>query len=114
MEWLSETPGSIFRHTTSTLLLLQPPGPTPKSGGGAFANLPTGGSTDGSVRSIGQHALGPGGHPGESTCHAWPEMPLISLRTSSHWPSADDQQEPGKLCSAQRYWIVFLYLHGLL
>lgn len=43
------------------------------------------------------------GGPGESTCHAWPGMPLISPRRSSHWPSADDQQKSGKPCSAQRW-----------
>lgn len=104
MEWLSETPGSIPHRTTATLLLLQPRAKRPDQGRAAcaasFANLPTGGSTDGGVRSIGQHAAGPGGGPGESTCHAWPGMPLISPRRSSHWPSADDQQKSGKLCSA--------------
>ncbi|KAK5887963.1 hypothetical protein CesoFtcFv8_016515 [Champsocephalus esox] len=75
MEWLSETPGSIPRHTTATLrLLLQPPGLTPKSGEGSFANLPTGGITDGSVRSIDQHALGPGGGGILERAHAMPGL----------------------------------------
>ncbi|KAK9536133.1 hypothetical protein VZT92_005942 [Zoarces viviparus] len=39
MEWLSETPGSIPRHTTVTLLLLQPPGLTPKSEEGRLCSL---------------------------------------------------------------------------
>lgn len=69
----------------------------------SFANSTTGGSTDGGVRGVGQHAARPGGGPGESTCHAWPGMPLISPRRSSQWPSADDQQKSGKLSSAQRW-----------
>lgn len=39
MEWLSETPGSIPHCTTATLLLLQPPGQTPKSWEGCLCCL---------------------------------------------------------------------------
>lgn len=104
--------GSL-KHQGASLTAPQPPSSfsnpraeRPSEGRAAcaasFANLTTGGSTDGGVRSAGQHAAGPGGGPGESTCHAWPGMPLISPRRSAHWPSADDRQKSGKLLSAQR------------
>lgn len=82
MEWLSETPGSIPHHITATFLLLQPWDSHTSQRRAAcaalFANLPMGTSTDGSVRSRGQHAVEPVGGFLVSTCHAWPWMPLIS------------------------------------
>lgn len=68
MEWLSETPGSIPHHTTTTLLLLQLQAECPNQGSAAcassFANLPMGGSTDGGIHSVGQHTGWPMGSPG--------------------------------------------------
>lgn len=110
MEWLSETPGSIPRHTTVTLLLLQPPGRTPKSEEGRLCSLVCQ-LTDGrqrrwwcpQCRPACSRAWGGGGLLEREHMPAWPGMPLLSLRRSSQWPSADDQQESGKLDSAQRW-----------
>lgn len=110
MEWLSETPGSIPHLTTATLLLLllQPPGQTPKSGEGCLCSLVCQ-LTNGRQHRWSCPQRRPAcsrarrGGPGESTCHAWPGMPLISPRRSSQWPSADDQQKSGKLSSAQTW-----------
>lgn len=97
MEWLSETPGSIPHHTATPPFPI--PGPYAQIGKGCLCSL-VGQLTDGRQHRWWCLQQGLGG-PGESTCHAWPGMPLISPRRSSHWPSADDQQESGELCPAQ-------------
>lgn len=104
--------GSL-KHQGASLTAPQPPSSSfnprakrPNQGRAAasFANLPTGGSTDGGVCSVGQCAAGPRvgwGAVGRSTNHTWPRMLLISPRKSSHWLSADDQQKPSSSARLQ-------------
>lgn len=120
MEWLSKTPGSIPHCTTATLLLLQPPGRTPKSGEDCLCCLVCQ-LTNGRQRRWWCPQRRPAcsracGGVLESTCHSWPGMPLISPKEElslalSRWPAEVWQT---LLISVIVCFNVFLYLHGCL